>query len=119
MSFSGPTIIPFSQADKPCTDYERYSLPSRITELAAIGLPIFCLTGSDTPLYDYVTSHDIGQCVNAAETEAVASALVALIRDQALRTRFGHAARALAEREFPIENQQAIIYSKFAELAAR
>ncbi|MEI8132963.1 MAG: hypothetical protein WCG34_11060, partial [Leptolinea sp.] len=60
----------------------------------------------------------IGRCVPAAATEDAAQALVELIRDLSLRTKLGQAARALAERDFPIENQQATIYSKFAALTA-
>ncbi len=110
-------LIPFSREATPQSDYERYSLPSRITELAAMGVPVFCLTGRDTPLYDYVTDRAIGRCAPAAATAQAASALVALIRDPAQRAALGTAARTLAEREFPIAAQQARIYTDFARIA--
>ena len=112
-------IIPFSRESVPRTDYERYSLPSRITELAAMGVPVFCLTGADTPLSDYVTQRGIGRSAPAAATEAAALLLVALIRDATLRATLGHAARAVAEREFPIGAYQQSLYTRFATLAAR
>jgi glycosyltransferase involved in cell wall biosynthesis len=110
-------LIPFSRETTPHSDYERYSLPSRITELAAMGVPVFCLTGRDTPLYDYVTDRAIGRCAPAAATAQAAAALVELIRDPAQRTALGTAARTLAEREFPLSAQQARLYSTFARLA--
>lgn len=112
-------IIPFSRGAQPASDYERYSLPSRITELAAIGLPVFCLTGSDTPLYDYVTAHGIGQTAPAGDTAAVAAGLETLIRDAGERAHLGRAARAHAEKDFPIIEEQARIYRHFIEVAAR
>lgn len=110
-------IIPFSRGETPNSDYERFSLPSRITELAAVGVPVFCLTGADTPLYDYVTARAIGRCAPAADHRQAATALVELIRDQAGRTALGTAARTLAENEFPIALQQARIYGNFSRIA--
>jgi glycosyltransferase involved in cell wall biosynthesis len=112
-------IIPFSRGIIPQTDYERYSLPSRITELAAIGLPVFCLSGRGTPLYDYVTTHGIGRAAPAAVTEEVADGLIALIRDADARRQLGHAARRHAEEHFPIRAQQARLYQRFCAVAAR
>ena len=111
-------IIPFSRGLTPQTDYERYSLPSRITELAAIGLPVFCLSGRGTPLNDYVTTHGVGRAAPAAMTEAVADGLVALIRDTDARRQLGQAARLHAESHFGIRAQQARIYQRFRAVAA-
>ena len=110
-------IIPFSRGITPQTDYERYSLPSRITELAAIGLPVFCLSGPDTPLCDYVTSHGIGRAAPAALTEEVAAGLVALIRDTPARALLGQTARRHAEANFSLSEQQARIYQSFRRIA--
>ena len=111
-------IIPFSREDEPTTDYERYSLPSRVTELAAAGLPIFCLSGHGTPLYDYVTENQIGLAAPASDTAQVASRLISLIRDTAQRTALGCAARTHAERHFPLAAEQADIYRRFSEVAS-
>ncbi len=111
-------IIPFSRADEPATDYERYSLPSRLTELAAAGLPIFCLSGRGTPLHDYVTANQIGLAAPAGDHAAVAAALSALIRDTRQRVALGFAARTHAERNFPIAAEQKKIYRSFVEVAA-
>ncbi|MBL9216335.1 MAG: hypothetical protein JNG83_12730 [Opitutaceae bacterium] len=110
-------VIPFSRHARATTDYERYSLPSRITELAAAGLPIAGLTGPGTPLHEYLSGRDIGRCAPAAATAAAADLLETLVRDQPLRARLGTRARALAEREFPLERQQARLYAEFARLA--
>ena len=111
-------LIPFSREMEPTTDYERYSLPSRITELAAAGLPVFCLSGRGTPLYDYVTAHGIGRAAPSAATAELAAALVDLIQDTAARTALGHAARRHAEAHFPLAAQQARLYARFRAVAA-
>jgi hypothetical protein len=111
-------LIPFSRAARPATDYERYSMPSRLTEICAAGLPVFGLTGEDTPLADYIATHGIGCCAPAAATAAVAAGLTSLIRDHAARASFGRTARALAEREFPLAPFQEWLYGRLQQLAA-
>ncbi len=111
-------IIPFSRDDTPQSDYERYSLPSRITELAAMGLPVFCLTGRGTPLFDYVTGHGIGACAPSADTARAAEALLQLITGRAAREQLGFAARRHAEKYFPLQPFQETIVRRFQALAA-
>jgi glycosyltransferase involved in cell wall biosynthesis len=111
-------LIPFSREAEATTDYERYSLPSRITELAAIGLPIFCLTGRLTPLCDYVTKHGIGRCAPAGDTGRTADALSELIRDTAARARLGSAARAHAETHFPLQPFRNELVTRFKTVVA-
>lgn len=111
-------LIPFSQGDKPASDYERYSMPSRLTELCPAGLPIFCLTGRGTPLHEYVSKHGFARCVPAGDTKRAASALEELIRDTAARAQLGAAARRHAEQHFQLRPFQAWLESKFRALAA-
>ncbi|MGA2270728.1 MAG: hypothetical protein ABSH44_19820 [Bryobacteraceae bacterium] len=111
-------LIPFSRGHRPATDYERFSMPSRLTEICAAGLPVFGLTGENTPLADYVTIHGIGRCAPAAETATVAAGLVGLIRDHDARASYGRAARALAERKFPLAPFQKWLYGRLQQLAS-
>lgn len=111
-------LIPFSRENAPTTDYERYSLPSRVTELAASGLPIFCLSGRGTPLYDYVMENQIGLAAPAGEHATTSRQLIALIRDTARRVALGYAACTHAERNFPIAAEQVKIYRRFVGIAA-
>lgn len=111
-------LIPFSRALRPATDYERFSMPSRLTEICAAGLPVFGLTGENTPLADYITTHGIGRCAPAAAAATVAAGLTGLIRDHEARASYGRAARALAEREFPLAPFQEWLYGRLQQLAA-
>jgi glycosyltransferase involved in cell wall biosynthesis len=110
-------LIPFSRGRRPATDYERFSMPSRLTEICAAGLPVFALTGDNTPLADYIATHGLGRFAPAAETAAAAAELVGLIRDSAARAACGRAARALAEREFPLAPFQEWLYGRLRQLA--
>jgi len=110
-------LIPFSRDLQPATDYERYSMPSRVTELAAAGVPIFGLTGPSTPLADYLGEKDIGRHAPAAHIETAGRALLALIDDRTLRETLGRRARALAETEFPLNAFQQTLYTRLASLA--
>ena len=110
-------LIPFSREDTPATDYERFSMPSRLTELCPAGLPIFCLTGRGTPLHDYVTEHGIARSAPAGATARAAAALAELIRDTPARAALGAAARRHAERHFPLRPFQTWLAGKFHTLA--
>jgi hypothetical protein len=111
------SLIPFSRDAEPTTDYERYSLPSRLTELAAAGLPIFGLTGQSTPLAEYLTERGIGLYAPASATQTVSQALHDLIIDAKQRERLGRQARAVAEREFPLAAYQRELYGKLSAVA--
>jgi glycosyltransferase involved in cell wall biosynthesis len=110
-------LIPFSRGRQPATDYERFSLPSRLTEICAAGLPVFGLTGEKTPLADYVATRGIGLCAPAAATKDAAAALIGLIRDDVARAAYGRAARALAERQFHLAPYQEWLYRRLRQLA--
>lgn len=110
-------LIPFSRGRRPATDYERYSLPSRLTEICAAGLPMFGLTGENTPLADYITTHGLGRFAPAADTAAAAAGLAGMICDHAARASYGQAARALAERQFPLAPFQEWLHGRLRQLA--
>ncbi len=110
-------IVPFSRGVEPADDYERYSIPSRITELVAAGLPIFALAGPRTPLAAYLCEKGIGLSRPAAETEAAAADICSLVADRAKRRQLGSRARAVAEREFPLAPYQQDFYARLSKLA--
>ncbi len=111
-------LLPFSRGNEPATDYERYSLPSRITELAAAGVPMFGLTGPATPLAEYMSDKQLGPFEPAADEEKIAAALCALIVDRSRREELGRRARSLAETEFPLRPFQQSLYLRLAALAS-
>lgn len=110
-------LIPFSHGAEPASDYERYSMPSRLTELAAAGLPVFGLTGPNTPLAEYLAEKRIGRSVPASSTAEAAQALSDLFLDTETRATLGRRARALAESEFPLRKFQDELYGRLAALA--
>jgi hypothetical protein len=111
-------LIPFGREEPPLSDYERYSMPSRLTELCPAGLPVFCLSGRGTPIYAYVTDHGIGRCAPAAETARAAEALEELVLDAPARAQLGAAARRHAEKHFALRPFQAWLEKKFRELVS-
>jgi hypothetical protein len=111
-------LIPFSREETPVSDYERFSMPSRLTELCPAGLPIFCLSGRGTPIYSYVTEHGIGRCAPAGEVARAATALEELILDAPARAQLGAAARRHAENHIALRPVQAWLAEKLRELAA-
>ncbi len=110
-------LVPFSRGAEPASDYERYSMPSRLTELAAAGLPVFGLTGQSTPLAEYLTEKDIGPFAPASDTAAAGQALHDLILDPVRRADLGRRARTLAEKEYPLDRFQDELYARLAALA--
>ncbi|MCK4817379.1 hypothetical protein KA005_16535, partial [bacterium] len=104
-------IIPFNREDYPANDYARYSLPSRITELAAAGVPLFCFAGKGTPLIEYVKKHRIGECFPTADKTVISRKILTFIQDKEKRAFYGKNARSLAEREFCIEPYQSFLYN--------
>jgi glycosyltransferase involved in cell wall biosynthesis len=113
------TIIPLNREAYPETDYARFSLPSRITEIAAAGLPVFLAASPDTETARYVEEHGIGVVATPADKERFRETLLTFIQDRDLRAECGRRARALAEREFDIDRYRNFLYGKLAEHARR
>jgi hypothetical protein len=111
------SIVPFSRFKRAHTDYERFSMPSRMTEAACAGLPTLLLAGPDAPLAKYVDEKNIGLSVPASNHEQAAFALCNLGRDQASREAYGRAARRLAEKEFSLAERQDHLYATLSNLA--
>lgn len=118
LAASDLAIVPFSRGERTGSDYERYSLPSRVTESAAAGLPLFALTGPDTPLAHYLRDKGMGIFSPAAHAATAGRLLLELIHDRARRQELGRRARAVAEQEFALEAFQDDLYARLAAVAA-
>jgi len=110
-------LVPFSHGMRAETDYERYSMPSRLTELMAHGVPVFGLASADTPLGAYIERHGVGEIGPGGAVEATGRSLVDFIRDQARRAACGRAGRALAERDLDLPRFQEKLHTRLAALA--
>ena len=110
-------IIPFNKQANPENDYAKYSLPSRITEMACAGLPMFVAAGANTDTARFVEKTGIGVCAAPSNEAHFRETLLSFIKDRELRSRCGQQARQLAETEFDIKQYQNFLYSKLAEVA--
>lgn len=112
-------IVPFQGPRSPSTDYERYSMPSRLTEICAVGLPFVCLAGPGTPPHEYLSKHGVGICLDPTCPERCTQDLLRLLRDTQLRSRLGDASRRHAEDHFRLDVFQTFLAEKIAALAAQ
>lgn len=110
-------IIPFNREIIPENDYARFSLPSRITEIASMGLPIFCVAGPGTELEKYTREKGIGTCSLPNNPQQFQNDLLAFMEDQEKRTECGIRARRLAAEEFNLRQYQEWFYKKLSSLS--
>lgn len=109
-------VVPFNRESTAANDYARYSLPSRLTELASAGLPLFAIASPDTEPARFVARHEIGRAAAGPDPAAITTALVDFLRDTAARERAGAAARRLAEREFQLAPFQEWLHGRLLDL---
>jgi hypothetical protein len=110
-------IVPFNAIREPHNYIERYSLPSRLTELLSVGLPVFSIAGEGTPLARYLAKNGLGPACDAEDEVRLARELVAFILDRDERLAVGLRERAFAEREFPLRPFQDYLYATLERLA--
>ena len=110
-------IIPFNRNSIPENDYARFSLPSRITEMASIGLPVFCAAGPHTELEKYVKEKGIGRCALSSDMPQFQQDLLSFMENQQLREECGRKARRLATKEFNLTNYQEWFYQKLSQVS--
>lgn len=96
-------LLPLNHDAEATTNYLRYSLPSRVTEFACSGVPLFVLASPDTPLAGFVRRHGIGRTACGPDLDAVTGTLIEFIRNRQARADAGAAGRRLAQREFRMD----------------
>jgi hypothetical protein len=89
-------IVPFSVDIR--SDYARFSLPSKLGELAAIGMPMVILAGSRTATTRYVTEFRIGELLTELGQDHWSIRLCEIISNVCERARLSASARNYAER---------------------
>jgi hypothetical protein len=87
-------IIPFGTDTN--TDYARFSVPSKIGELGAIGMPMVILAAADSATARYVTDFRVGELLT--ESERWPERLREIITSVDERARLSMSARQYAER---------------------
>ncbi len=112
-------LIPFNRADTPESFYARYSNPSRITELASVGLPLCLLAGTGTAAAQYMQKNDLGLVVNPAHPEHLVTTLKLLLHDHQLRQTLGQKSRRFAEAHFDITQHRRFLWQTFSQILQR
>ncbi len=112
-------LIPFNRCDQPESWYARYSNPSRLTELASVGLPILLLAGAGTAAAQYMVNNDLGVVVNPSDHPKFINTLKLLIESQELRQTLGQKSRRFAEAHFNVLEHRQFLYKTFAQLCQR
>lgn len=110
------TLIPVNSEASAQDNIAKYSLPSRISELAALGIPMFVLASPDTATAGYVRRTQIALCETPSNLEACKAKLIAFIQTSKMREEFSQRARHYAEQNLDIKVYREELYNKFIEL---
>lgn len=95
----------------------KYSLPSRMTELAALGIPMFFAASGDSATANYLRRTGIGVSQSMADENLFCQSMEGFIMESGQREKVGKTARAFAEKELNIEIFQKKLYEIFRETA--
>lgn len=107
-------LAPVNVGLRAADDFARYSLPTRVTEPLAVGVPVVALASSDTALSGYLTRHELGLAVPLGANGACPPELLALIQDRPRRLALGQRAVAHARSHFDIEPYRERLWSRLA-----
>lgn len=110
-------IIPFNCAASPENPYARFSIPSRLSEMACAGLPIFCIAGPGTDARRFIEKRRAGVCANRSEGDQFQNKFWEVLSAPDLRAELGHQARKVAEAEFDLNDYQNRLYGRLCNVA--
>lgn len=110
-------IVAFSGETIDRDEYTKYSLPSRIGDYCANGLPIVVISQKGTEPWRYVQDHGIGIALDPADMKKAKRDLSHFIFDRDWRAECGENARKFAERELDLKKYQSKLYPRLIELA--
>ena len=105
-------LAPVNIGARAGDDFARYSLPTRVTEPLAVGVPVVALASPDTALSSYLTRHELGLAVTLSVNGECPPELLALIRDKAQRAALGQRAVDHAHRHFDIGPYRTQLWSR-------
>lgn len=100
-------IVPIHGSRSRAEGYCRYSIPSRVSELFAAGVPIFSIGDSGSAFAEYLEQTGAGVHASAEPLDVAASKLVELIESPELRRAMGLAGRGYAESHFEADHFRA------------
>lgn len=110
------SIIPVNAEASGQDHIAKYSLPSRISELASLGIPMFVLASPDTATANYIRRTKIALCETLSDLEACKAKMQEFIQTPEMRKEFSQRARCYAEQNLDIKVYREELYDKFIEL---
>lgn len=96
-------VVPINSDVVARDDFARYSLPTRVTEPMAVGLPVVVLASPDTALTRYVRDHSVGFALSMDNPVRAAAGVLAILNDKAGREAVGLRALQHARDAFGID----------------
>jgi colanic acid/amylovoran biosynthesis glycosyltransferase len=102
---------------KTAPDGDAEGLPTTILEAAGVGVPAVATYHSGIP--EAVVSEETGLLCAEGDRSALAVNIARLLADDALRTRYGQAARARVSAHFDLAKQTARLEELYSSLAGR
>jgi len=110
-------IVAFSGTYVDDQQYDLHSLPSRIGDYCANGLPVVVIGRPNTPPWQLVKKHGLGIAIDPNARDMAAKALTNFILDREWRQECGLNARKFAERELDLERYQSELIPRLQKLA--
>lgn len=110
-------IVPFSFDVRH--GYGRFSVPSKLGELAIAGLPIVVLAGSQTATAKYVAAFGVGALLTEEDRPAWGRRLSDIIQDTTVRARLSDSAIRYAESHLDEERYRSNILLRLDEIGSR
>jgi hypothetical protein len=108
-------IIPVSV--KMPSDYERYSVPSKIGELAAIGIPMIIISGSMSATTRYANDFAVGEVFTELRQDLWSARLCEIINSIGERARLSALARNYAERCLDQDQFRSEVFAELKRVA--
>lgn len=105
-----------SKREEIASDYSKYSLPSRLVDYCACGLPVFAIATVQTETAKFIRSHGIGRTASTADGDCLLEELIGYIKDKDARAEAAKTAWSLAQREFNQSSNLHKILMEFTRL---
>jgi glycosyltransferase involved in cell wall biosynthesis len=110
-------IVAFSGEDDDKENYTTYSLPSRIGDYCARGLPLVVISRPGSEPWRLVEDNNLGITIDPKKHQLGLRKLKYFILDRKWRAECGKNARAFAERELNLKKYQEQLYPRLVDLA--
>ncbi len=112
-------LVPVNGPSAADIDYARYSVPSRIAEVFASGLPAVAIADERTALAGYLAKTGGGISISPSDPEKAIASLVDFVKARGERERMSAAARRYAEENFVQVDFKEKLFARLESIAER